>query len=565
MSDIKKINAYNIIWDFAKRYDFKPISYSDKNYYKNIILGLIYHDFDMNMIFSFLSYLKDNNPFFDELKSIIFLYLADISYLIHSKYSLTLNDFKRIYAKKKVDDYKFRSPKNIYQQVENIYYNRFLKKVPKESFMVINFYDELFYKEIFKTNEVIEHLNKIFEKFFKYEKSEHDKSMLDKMIKENKPQNFKEDKEFDDNLIIDQFSIGSAEFTSNIYFEKRKNKKEKNIVFIDDDIKKDSQENYIEEFYGQSYVSKEKIKKLENKICTGIHKNKRLYFSSGKYKDSLNAKFYEKTRKKQVRKNKKYIDDHFQTTNRSINELKQVIKNSIKKDLEENDSLKNFGLLNSNIVWKALYTNDSKVFNSKQKDTGKKFKVTLLLDSSASQHKRQEIVASQAHIIAKSMDLCDIPIRVYTFQTLKDFTIFTKLRDLYEKDKNDGIMNFYASGSNRDGLCFKAIREIIKQDRDQLDDILIILSDGKPHDEKISINTRSNTPNNYTGKKAVEDSAKEIRNLKQDGVSVLGVFTGKDEDVSNAKLIYGSNFCHIKNLENFSKIVSIFMKNEILK
>ena len=32
-----------------------------------------------------------------------------------------------------------------------------------------------------------------------------------------------------------------------------------------------------------------------------------------------------------------------------------------------------------------------------------------------------------------------------------------------------------------------------------------------------------------------------------------------------AKLIYGADFCRITSLTNFSKIVSIFMKNTIMK
>ncbi len=67
------------------------------------------------------------------------------------------------------------------------------------------------------------------------------------------------------------------------------------------------------------------------------------------------------------------------------------------------------------------------------------------------------------------------------------------------------------------------------------------------------------------GELAVNDTAKEIRNIKNDEVSVLGVFTGEDEDLENAKLIYGADFCKISSLENFSKVVSIFIKNTIMK
>ena len=94
---------------------------------------------------------------------------------------------------------------------------------------------------------------------------------------------------------------------------------------------------------------------------------------------------------------------------------------------------------------------------------------------------------------------------------------------------------------------------------------MIVLSDGKPNDEKANINTsKIKDKDQYTGEIAVDDTAFEIRNLRNDNVSILGVFTGEDEDVENAKLIYNKDFVRITNLENFSKIVSIFMKNQIL-
>lgn len=95
---------------------------------------------------------------------------------------------------------------------------------------------------------------------------------------------------------------------------------------------------------------------------------------------------------------------------------------------------------------------------------------------------------------------------------------------------------------------------------------MIILSDGKPNDERSNINTvKLLDKDQYVEVVAVKDTAKEVRNIKEDEISILGVFTGEEEDVENAKLIYNTDFCRITNLENFSKIVSIFMKNQILQ
>ncbi len=162
------------------------------------------------------------------------------------------------------------------------------------------------------------------------------------------------------------------------------------------------------------------------------------------------------------------------------------------------------------------------------------------------------------------MDEVGIPIRIMGFSTLRDHTVFTLYRDYEEKHNNLNIYNFYAAGSNRDGLAFKALHEIIETD-DNYKHIVIVLSDGKPNDERANINTaRLKEKDQYTGDRAVNDTAFEVRNIRNDEISVLGVFTGEEEDVENAKLIYNKDFVRITNLENFSKVVSIFMKNQIL-
>lgn len=565
MNKDKKLRAYNIIWDFAKDYSFTPINYYD-NYYKNIIYGIIIKNFNIKIIVSFLKYLSGENPYYDDLKNLTYLVFEDLSYKIIKEKSLTIKNLRINYAKDKIKHYKQIIPNNIYEQIENIYYEKDFNLVPKESHYLVDFYNELFRIKSLETVNVIDHLNKVYEKYFRFEKSKNDKSMLDKMLKENKEMDFKRDVEFNDNLVLEQFGIGSAEFTSNIYFEKKEKQNNKNILFFekeDDNIK--DYNSYLSDLYGKSYVRSNFIKNLEKDVSIGIHKNKFLYFTKGVYRDNPNARFYEKMRDKQKEKNLKYTNDNLAITNRSIKKLQQSIKNSMQKNMDEDFNNKNYGLLDSSLIWKAEYLNYDKIFYKKENDYNNKFRVNLLLDSSASQIKRQHIVANQAYIIAKSMDNANIPIRIFGYQTLKDHTIFTKLRDYKDKDNNENIFNFFASGSNRDGLVFKTINKLIEMDKKDYKDIVIILSDGKPNDEKIDINVKKGNQKPYKDKIAVDDSAKEIRNLKEKGISILGVFTGKDEDVKNAKLIYGQNFCHIKNITNFSEIVSVFMKNEILK
>ncbi|MDU6065050.1 MAG: hypothetical protein E6Y75_07995, partial [Anaerococcus sp.] len=367
--------------------------------------------------------------------------------------------------------------------------------------------------------------------------------------------------------IEDQFQIQSAEFNGYIYFEEKKEDMNKDIfIFEKSDREKDKREDaFIEDFYGKLSISKKRQELLEKELAKGIHKSKKLYFTKGEYTDSPNAKFNQKVRKKQREKTKEYIENNLSINNRAVNELTRTIENSLANHEEDELYRKNYGLLDSINVWRAPVLNESKVFFSNNKDPKPKFQLDLLIDGSASQIKRQNLVANQAFIIANAMDKVNIPIRVSSFSTLRDYTVFNMYRDFKDKGKNENIYDFFASGANRDGLAFKTIHKLIKEDKDEsVRKILIILSDGRPNDEKHNINTvNAKIKDQYIDKKAVDDSAKEIRSLKNDGIQVLGVFTGEDEDIENAKLIYGSDFCRIKNLDNFSKIVSIYMKNLI--
>jgi len=306
------------------------------------------------------------------------------------------------------------------------------------------------------------------------------------------------------------------------------------------------------------------VEKLEKKVATGIHSNKKLYFTKGEYSHKPNARFYKQTRREQFEKNKSYIESNFAINHRNINQLSLAIKNSLATFEEYVDITKNYGTIDSSKVWRAPVINDYDVFFNQENDEVAKFQVDLILDASASQIRRQHIVANQAYIIEKAMDEVSIPIRVTSYSTLREHTVFNVFRDYNEKNKNTEIYKFFAAGSNRDGLAFKTLHHLIDTN-DDVRHIMIVLSDGKPNDEKANINTsKIKDKDQYTGEIAVDDTAFEIRNLRNDNVSILGVFTGEDEDVENAKLIYNKDFVRITNLENFSKIVSIFMKNQIL-
>lgn len=567
---LDKIRQYNIIWDFAENYKFTPKkTYPMDEIYKNIISGFIFKTFDIKILDSFFAYLKKENPFYEDFRFITNLLMEEISFKKLSEENLVIGDFQKDYAKKKLYKYRSHDPKNLSEQIEKAYYGKVFDKPIIEGPTFKAIYNAIFKIDTLDTNILIDELNKVFKSYFRFDRTKEDQDLFNEMVSENEAKDFKTDEEipseYSDDLLNEQFAIGSAEFTGNIYYEDKKEDLNKNLIFLNstkDDYH--SSNEFIEDFFGKSILPLKKVESIEREVAKGIHAGKKLYFTKGKYTNKANARFYQKKRKEQYEINKTYIENNFAINHRNINELSLAIKNSLQTFEDFVDVVKEYGTIDSSKVWRAPIIHDYDVFKSMENDDVTKFKVDLVIDASASQIDRQHIIANEAYIIAKAMDEVGIPIRITGFSTLRDHTIFTLYRDYMEKEKNLEIYNFFAAGSNRDGLAFKTIRYLIGKEEDTKN-IIIVLSDGKPNDERANINTvKLLEKDQYTGNVAIEDTAFEIRNLRNDEISVLGVFTGENEDVENAKLIYNKDFVRITKLENFSKVVSIFMKNQIL-
>lgn len=569
-----KIREYNIIWDFAEKYDFLPQkSYPMDEVYKNMTRGFIIKTFDFKVLDSYFDYLRAESPFFSEFSFITNLLMEDIAYKSLAKDNLVIESLRKDFARKALRIYNFHEADNLNEQIEKAYYGKILAKPITEGPFFRTIYRDIFKIYELDTARLIEKLNEVFKTYFRFEKSKENESLLKEMIKDKKPKDFKNNKkdakdfDFSDDFIKDQFNIGSAEFTGNIYLEEKNKDMDRHLILLNLDKEGyHGSDEFIEDFYGKSVFPEMRVRSLEKKLATGVHAGKFLYFTKGVYTDSPNAKFYKKNRDEVFSKNKDYIEKNLAINNRSIKELAQTIKNSIANYEDFADVSKAYGIVDSTKAWKASVLKDFNIFDNVENDDVSTFKVDLLLDSSASQRNRQEVIANQAYIIENAMDEVGIPIRVMSFSTLRDHTVFNLFRDYNEKHNNKEIFKYFASGSNRDGLAFKVLNELIDKTKDNEKHIVIILSDGRPNDEKANINTvKLLEKEQYVGDVAVNDTAKEIRNIKNEEVSVLGVFTGEDEDIENGKLIYGTDFCRITSLENFSKIVSIFMKNTIMK
>ena len=98
--------------------------------------------------------------------------------------------------------------------------------------------------------------------------------------------------------------------------------------------------------------------------------------------------------------------------------------------------------------------------------------------------------------------------------------------------------------------------------REEEKKILIVLSDGRPYDVIVNRpNARNPAP--YQGDYAVKDTAGEIRRLRNEGVSVLGVFAGEEKDLLTEKKIFGKDFAYIRDISGFSRIVGRYLTRQL--
>ena len=181
------------------------------------------------------------------------------------------------------------------------------------------------------------------------------------------------------------------------------------------------------------------------------------------------------------------------------------------------------------------------------------------MDASGSQRERQGQVALQAYMISESLSNVGIPHQIMSFCTFWDYTVMQRFRDYEDpREKNKDVFRYITSSNNRDGLAIRAAGDSLLG-RDEENRILIVLSDGRPNDVIVN-RPGSRNPKPYCGEYGVQDTAWEVRSLRGNGIFVLGVFTGDEKDLAAEKIIFGKDFAYIRDIRNFSRVVSGYLQ-----
>ena len=125
-----------------------------------------------------------------------------------------------------------------------------------------------------------------------------------------------------------------------------------------------------------------------------------------------------------------------------------------------------------------------------------------------------------------------------------------------EADRN--LMELFTSSNNRDGLAIRAAAyDLLQQPQDGK--VLIVLSDGRPND-RVVYKSELNPGPLYCDEYGVKDTAHEVRKVRSQGVSVLGVFAGEEEDLMAERRIFGKDFAYIHDISVFSHVAGKYLK-----
>ncbi|MBR0208269.1 MAG: hypothetical protein IJQ43_05185 [Oscillospiraceae bacterium] len=327
--------------------------------------------------------------------------------------------------------------------------------------------------------------------------------------------------------------------------------------------------SFLETKFGKSIVPIEHVARLEKMLCTGNHKFTHLFYTRGEVVElhGVYSTFEMHQRRRQaelIAENRAWYRKNLRQNRLLISRLSTDIMNSILLHMQPSQIKAGAGTLRAALAWRAAALGDERVFTRAENENAGDMSVDILLDASHSQVNRAAKISTQAYIISEALTRCRVPCRVMSFCSMSGFTVMRLFRD-YASSDSSGIFDYYAEGCSRDGLAVRAVGELLSHTPYE-HKLLIVLSDVKPLDPAARIRKdERDVGASYDGVRALRDTAHEVRRLRAEGISVICIFTGEDDNLPSAKMVYGRDFVRIRDFSHFAdavgKLIIDQMKN----
>ena len=571
----QEIRAENLIWAINEDYDL-PIDLEllaktgieELDWYRVILFGAVYR---LNEGVQLLTYFRKKREATKRAAIFSELMMLTLEQLLLPELKIRfagLNDVEKEVIARVNDCYdKMSKRKDVFHEIRYAYYAYKKNIVPKTNPRVVDLLEDVLEFGTICAAQYTERLDRLLELHFHFEKIEETEQ---KGEEENRSRPERERLTHRINLPkrtegIEPLEIMSAEF-SQVDIGKNLEQMKKDLADSPMDQAESTEDvirKRILESYGKPSIFGLRLEKLEQELATGIHQDEKLHITD-RFLDI--GGYRKQALLEQARENEAHFDYLGRVYRRNITKLKEELNRSITADLDYSATRLDHGVIMPSLVWRKTVLGDNKVFHKNYRDTRGELIVDLLLDASGSQIERQSRVAAEAFVIAEALSQVGILCRVSSFHNLFDYTVLKIYRDYRDPaSKNRRIFSYKAEGSNRDGMALATMGKLLLEQSEE-HKILIVLSDGKPNDERVggAFNMVSSKTKPYVGEAAIYDTAHQVRLLRARGVAVLGVFTGDDEELEAERKIFGKDFAYISRIERFSDIVGKYLKKQIL-
>ena len=319
---------------------------------------------------------------------------------------------------------------------------------------------------------------------------------------------------------------------------------------------------YVRAVFGRCLLSEHALRALENELCVGNDEGCRLWIAAGgapgeadasRERDAADARA---SAARQKARNEAFLNEHAAMVQGSVRRLSTRIDTIFSSYLRHMPEPARAGRVRPEAAYRLPVLRDPRVFLKAGEETEPELCVDLLLDASQSRVNSQEILATEAYIIAESLEKARIPARVLAFRSLRGYTVLEVLKGWGEKGCA-GVLRYFAGGWNRDALAIEAAGRLdtdpILRGRKR---ILLVLTDANPNDSAPLAAQGMLLAREYEGAAAVRAAEEAVRTLRADGLRVGAVFHGSTLHLENASQIYGHAFVRIKKTAQLAQGVS---------
>lgn len=308
-------------------------------------------------------------------------------------------------------------------------------------------------------------------------------------------------------------------------------------------------EKELRELFGPPLFDEGRRRDLERELCRGSHEGTRLWITGG--------------RKSFQPRNLAWYSSHRLQYRTEAARLGERLRNAFAVLRQPGEIVAREGRLCSPRAWRASCLGDTRVFSRGEDAPRIDISLFLLLDASASRESRQEIIACEAYALAEGASRAGIPIAIASFCSVYGYTVLERLKD-YAESEGRGALRYIARGWNRDGLAIRTLPKLMENARGKR--LVAVLTDAYPSDEADIPGHGLQFSQCYIQEPAVEDTAKAVRELRQQGIQVVGILNSlfsSDIVEDYAKRIYGTRYVRLENTSRLADAVGGLLEDAI--